>query len=720
MNAKTNQQQVQQQQQFGSSVEVLVDTAADHHQPLFDYHRAHPLTDEPTLVRLDPYQQQQIYPPPPAPNNHHHPAQHHPSVYLAPSSSISCNIQQQQHRSSAFSSSNGSPSSVQQQHGSTQRLDIRNLLLAPPAAVRNVRDGRGSVSAPATPVDDNSNSSSAGGLVIAASTVVTAAVPLNFNISSSSGSSTTTNCGSAAAASSASGNKNNSALGKFMMKKVNSYSSGVTMTGSAPSDCVLRDLIHPAHADALKAHSALAMKLLKTVSDFTQQLATIEEQHGEQLQQLVETFRIRNAELRKERPNGNYGLFQVWETLLQEVEVDSAVVADIANCLNRQVSRPMIDGTFHRKLEARKIFQHREQLENALEKASQQLDKSYQLYDEAYQQHLAAPNTLTLAAYVELHNNYVQDVHAANAMADQFHNVILPQLIQELESVYVDLSKIMTNTIQQGCEAMSERAEGSSSKRYNALANQCRTVNAGSDLATFVRSVAGGSGGGGGGSSVLTIPSSFNKFTFIPPRNPPPGSVSCSQHDIQDASLVLKDELVFDRLAGFSLRTKYESLKKDTAEVETHVRQLNECMESLTRLQQRSLESNSYNKASELQEEICAKKLEWRMAQLHLAAVKAQRDLYGSKAEMVMAEVAAASGGSHQSLQQLNSNRGSKFNLMASGSSGSGGPGMKTKWMKAFRTLTNSSSSQNVSASGSTSSTTGSSPPLGNSITPDQ
>lgn len=57
------------------------------------------------------------------------------------------------------------------------------------------------------------------------------------------------------------------------------------------------------------------------------------------------------------------------------MEVDSAVVADIANCLNRQVSRPMLDGTFHRKLEARKIFQHREQLENALEKASQQLDK---------------------------------------------------------------------------------------------------------------------------------------------------------------------------------------------------------------------------------------------------------------------------------------------------------------------------------------------------------
>lgn len=76
-----------------------------------------------------------------------------------------------------------------------------------------------------------------------------------------------------------------------------------------------------------------------------------------------------------------------------------------------------------------------------------------------------------------------------------------------------------------------------------------------------------------------------------------------------------------------------------------------------------------------------------------------QRDLYGTKAEMVMAEVAAASGASGQSLQQLSS-RGSKFNLTGgSGTSGGSGPGMKTKWMKAFRTLTNSSSSQNVASS---------------------
>jgi len=84
---------------------------------------------------------------------------------------------------------------------------------------------------------------------------------------------------------------------------------------------------------------------------------------------------------------------------------------------------------------------------------------------------------------------------------------------------------------------------------------------------------------------------------------------------------------------------------------------------------------------SELQEEICLKKLDLRVAQLHLAAVKAQRDLYGSRVEMAGGE----SGGS-----SFSSSTGRKFNLPNTG--------MKTKWMKAIRTLTSSSSSNCDSA----------------------
>ncbi len=56
---------------------------------------------------------------------------------------------------------------------------------------------------------------------------------------------------------------------------------------------------------------------------------------------------------------------------------------------------------------------------------------------------------------------------------------------------------------------------------------------------------------------------------------------------------MLKDELIFDRLAGFSLRTKFEALKKDVVDVESHVRQLNDCLDSLNRMQQRYLKKRN-------------------------------------------------------------------------------------------------------------------------------
>ena len=41
--------------------------------------------------------------------------------------------------------------------------------------------------------------------------------------------------------------------------------------------------------------------LFFAVSEFTQQLSAIEDEHAQQLQLLIETFRKKNAELRKDR-----------------------------------------------------------------------------------------------------------------------------------------------------------------------------------------------------------------------------------------------------------------------------------------------------------------------------------------------------------------------------------------------------------------------------------
>lgn len=74
-----------------------------------------------------------------------------------------------------------------------------------------------------------------------------------------------------------------------------------------------------------------------SVSEFTESLARIYEQHAEEMQLLVSNFRKKNSEFRKEKPASNSSLFHSWETFLQEVEIDSQAHSEIASVLERQV-----------------------------------------------------------------------------------------------------------------------------------------------------------------------------------------------------------------------------------------------------------------------------------------------------------------------------------------------------------------------------------------------
>lgn len=68
-------------------------------------------------------------------------------------------------------------------------------------------------------------------------------------------------------------------------------------------------------------------------------------------------------------------LFHTWETLLQEVEADVVGYANASQSLERAVATPLIDRTFHLKVQARKLFAHREGCELILGKADEQLLK---------------------------------------------------------------------------------------------------------------------------------------------------------------------------------------------------------------------------------------------------------------------------------------------------------------------------------------------------------
>ncbi|XP_050536380.1 uncharacterized protein LOC126902806 isoform X8 [Daktulosphaira vitifoliae] len=437
-----------------------------------------------------------------------------------------------------------------------------------------------------------------------------------------------------------------------------------SMSSAMGDDLSLKDLTHPALNDILKTHNAATFKLVKTVSDFTQELSQMYEQHAAELQLLVTNFRKKNNDLRKDRPPFPSQLFYTWETFLQEVETDSKSISDVANVLTRQISRPILDRSFHRKVQSRKVFSQRDSLETILQKAEDKLAKCRDDYKRAFLAQLSSPNSsASLSSYLDAHNAYVTQLHATNGMVDQYNQFVLPQLLQELEEVYSDLCLTLSDAVLQGSETIYNKSSDQS-KRYNALGSQCRQLTPSADIVAFTRSL----------TPLPTTSSPSQRIcNYCPPQAPADTEGLTIDPVVTEAmtQLALKNELVVDRLASLDIRAGYDTIRAELMDLESQMKQIQDSVETLKRLQQRSLEQSLFSKANELQEDLSIKRFELRTAQMHLAAVKSQKDLFASK------------------LEATESN--ARDRKLSSSSSGS----MKSKWLKAIKSLKTTSGPTN-------------------------
>ena len=70
---------------------------------------------------------------------------------------------------------------------------------------------------------------------------------------------------------------------------------------------------------------------------------------------------------------------------------------------------------------------------------------------------VAAATSAAYANLVEAHNNYVQQLHAANGMVDHYYSTTLPQLLQELDDVYHDVAEVVLDSLSEGSKKITEK-----------------------------------------------------------------------------------------------------------------------------------------------------------------------------------------------------------------------------------------------------------------------
>jgi len=425
---------------------------------------------------------------------------------------------------------------------------------------------------------------------------------------------------------------------------------------------MIRDLVHPALTDPLRNHQNSTFKLIKLVSDFNYQLSKLHEQHATDMAHLVETFRKKTNDVQANAPRSVNTIAIAWENWMADVMQDSAGHTEISAALGRSVAKPLLEKTFHMKIQSRKVFTQREAFERLLAENEDRTTKSHIDFRKSWTQHVEQQDPHSLASYLENHNAYVGQIHNINGMIDLYYGEELPALLQELDDVYHDVSAVVLESLTEGSKKITEKTANMTA-RWQKSSEAVRTISAEKDLASFLTSI--------------TIPDFVPVTThnFAPP---PPKEITKSQKSnamvnvgsIQEAGLPLKTcEIVSDRTVSATVRNRHEQLRTEGKDLEGNIKLNSEAVESLIRIQAKNLDQQLFNKVNEIQEEISRRRYELRSAQIRLAGTRAQKILYAATEKQVDESLCAVEG------------------VQAGGPSEKGTGKIKSKWVNAFKNV---------------------------------
>ena len=86
----------------------------------------------------------------------------------------------------------------------------------------------------------------------------------------------------------------------------------------------------------------------------------------------------------------------------------------------------------------------------------------YQEYCASYQNFLAIGSQTSLSQYYDAHNNYVQQLHATNGMIKLYQVELLPKLLEEIQSSYLETSSTLASAVQVSTEFIAGKVSDSS------------------------------------------------------------------------------------------------------------------------------------------------------------------------------------------------------------------------------------------------------------------
>ncbi|CAH3045244.1 unnamed protein product [Porites lobata] len=370
----------------------------------------------------------------------------------------------------------------------------------------------------------------------------------------------------------------------------------------------LRDLPHPNLNDVLKSNTHSAIKLLKTVGEFAHKVATLKEQLGNQLLSVVESFRKKNTEMKRDR-NALSSAFSCWEALLGEYEKQAQDMLKVSSSLARQVNTAVFEEVIKKKSVTKKIFSFRESGENQIEKADDVLQKCHKEYSEACTKLAKLQSTGAEAGKQEhvqtlcrnTHNAYVLQLNTVNSMNRVFYSTTLPEMLDDLQLVQEDVSESLKIAVSDFSKIEKDNIV-ESVQRLESIEHMFQMMDSRVDISTFVQA--------------------NNPGMYTPPVK------SFSKPEESQSLNLVENKLFLVDVTEPVLKRKYIALQKKLRNFDTSIKKEQEAVKSLKQLQESYLQNPSYGNAGEVEQDLLRQRNDLRVKEWFCCVAKDQTKLF--------------------------------------------------------------------------------------------
>ncbi|XP_078662188.1 uncharacterized protein LOC144906105 isoform X1 [Branchiostoma floridae x Branchiostoma belcheri] len=349
----------------------------------------------------------------------------------------------------------------------------------------------------------------------------------------------------------------------------------------------------------------VSVKLLRTVAEFSQRVAAIQEQNASQIQSVCETFRERNRAMRKDWHEYPDSLFECWDVLLEEVESDAQVSQELASSLVQNVSQPLGQLAESNRGQTRKMHRFRDAYETHIEKAEAELQRVHKEYTEAWlkakHDSRESHRSHYLSVCHNLHNAYLLQLTAVNTFNQAFYTRALPEMVDDLEDLHLEMLTALSMFLGRYAKTAQTKAL-EKSNRMDMLVQACRTLPNKTDIKELTANFA--------------------------PDQPQRPIHRYTKPEPEARADFLQNALVLSDATEPALWRKYDMLKKEIEDLEILVQHTDDAIASLESLYRSHTEMQLYSKARETQEDITKKKSDIRMAEAQLSVCRAQMKLF--------------------------------------------------------------------------------------------